>query len=62
MSTSYCKDCGSRICNHGNCSSCRPCAHCYYPAGEPRYLDETLDYEAEKERDRDFNLDGWGSS
>ena len=26
--TEHCGECGSRICNHGNCPQCRPCDHC----------------------------------
>jgi hypothetical protein len=24
----HCGECGSRLCNHGNCPGCRPCTHC----------------------------------
>jgi len=24
----HCGNCGSRICNHGNCPECNPCRHC----------------------------------
>jgi hypothetical protein len=26
--TAHCSECGSRLCNHGNCPECNPCKHC----------------------------------
>ena len=26
--TVHCGECGSRLCNHGNCPECNPCKHC----------------------------------
>jgi len=26
--TEHCLECGSQLCNHGNCPSCCPCGHC----------------------------------
>lgn len=26
--TSHCGECGSQLCNHGNCPECNPCRHC----------------------------------
>ncbi len=27
--TTHCVECGSEMCNHGNCPECNPCRHCY---------------------------------
>lgn len=26
--TDHCGECGSQLCNHGNCPECNPCKHC----------------------------------
>lgn len=26
--TTHCGECGSQMCNHGNCPECNPCRHC----------------------------------
>lgn len=43
--TNHCKECGSRICNHGNCPECRPCTHCFGGDREDKYFGEDADRE-----------------
>lgn len=40
MSTSHCRECGSEVCNHGNCPECRPCQHCYGGDRQNKYFPE----------------------
>lgn len=38
--TVHCHDCGSQLCNHGNCPRCRPCDHCDGGDKDNRYFGE----------------------
>ena len=49
--TTHCKDCGSRMCNHGNCPECRPCRHCDGGDRHDKYF---------RENERGWNDDGSG--
>lgn len=58
--TEHCRECGSRICAHGNCPECRPCQHCsggdrsdkYFPE-EDRGADDRFTAE---EREQEIDL------
>lgn len=51
--TSHCRECGSEMCNHGNCPECRPCQHCYGGDRQNKWFGE----EDDPQRDRDTNND-----
>lgn len=38
--TEHCRECGSQICNHGNCPECNPCNHCYGGDRTDKYFGE----------------------
>lgn len=58
--TSHCRECGSRLCNHGNCPECAPCKHCDGGDRSDKFFG--YDEEHERELDRDYGLDGYGHS
>jgi len=51
--TTHCRECGSEVCDHGNCPECNPCRHClggdrsnkYFVEDEPRIADQPREYE-----------------
>jgi hypothetical protein len=38
--TTHCGECGSELCNHGNCPECNPCRHCYGGDRQNKYFGE----------------------
>lgn len=54
--TEHCNECGSRLCNHGNCPECNPCKHCYGGDREDKYFDhdEGRDDRGERQYERDY--------
>lgn len=41
--TTHCRECGSQMCNHGNCPECNPCRHCYGGDRSNKYFGEDDD-------------------
>lgn len=53
----HCGECGSRLCNHGNCPGCRPCTHCGGGDREDKYFDDETSSDNDQYADRP---PGWG--
>ncbi len=53
--TTHCGECGSRMCNHGNCPECSPCQHCFGGDRSDKFFgydeDENEAYEERKRFD-----------
>lgn len=47
----YCRFCGSRLCNHGNCPECNPCRHCDGGGREDKFEEDYDGWLEEQEKD-----------
>lgn len=58
--TSHCRDCGSRICNHGACPECNPCRHCDGGDRHDKFFGDDADREMFGNDVSDYGLDDIG--